>query len=330
MTYDIFGFGNTLVDILIKVDESHIAELDLRKGTFHLVEEAKMADVLRRFDSSEKKVIPAGSAANTVFAAASLGASTVLCGKLGNDRYGSLYEEIIIEDNVKSALKRTSGSKTGTVINLVTSDGERTFVVNLGAAVTITKEELGDVEDDLKSSRIFHTEGYVIAHDALTEPTLHLLRTAKRNGVMVSIDLSDSVLVENNLDLFRHVIEKYADIAFFNEDEAMAFTCLGPEEAVERISELCGIAVVKTGSKGSLVKKRGKDTIRIKPVKAKVVDTTGAGDFYAAGFLYGLIRKKDITTCGNIGSAVAARVVEQMGARPPAGLRDMPGIKKFL
>ncbi|MBN1896456.1 MAG: adenosine kinase [Candidatus Aenigmarchaeota archaeon] len=330
MAFDVFGFGNTLVDIVMKVDDSHVMELDLRKGTFHLVGEDKIRGVLEKFQNHRKTTVPAGSAANTVFALSSLGADTVLCGKIGNDPHGDLYEEIVIRDRITSRIKRTSDGMTGTVINLVTPDGERTFVVNLGAAVTLRKEDLSDVEEDLSNSKIFHTEGYVLAHDVLRESAMHLLETAKKSGVKISIDLSDSMLIKNNLEFLTDVVTKYADIAFFNEEEAKAFTGLEPEEAVDKISGMCEIAIVKLGSEGSLIRPRNGKLIRIGTKKVEPVDTTGAGDFYAAGFLYGLSRGKDLRTCGNIGSIIAGNVVRQIGARPPGNMRELPELKGLL
>ncbi len=331
MALDVFGFGNTLVDILIQVDDSHIAELDLKKGTLHLVDEPKMGDLLERFSGTDQRVVPAGSCANTIFALSSLGADVMLCGKIGEDAHGDLYEEIMIRDRVSSGVKRSTDTGTGRVLNLVTPDGERTFLVNLGAALTLKKEELEDVIDDLKTSGIFHTEVYTVAHGDLRDSALHLLDAAKKNKVRISLDLSDSVLIGRNLDFLREVVRKYVDIAFFNEEEAKTFTGLEPEEAVKEISKMCEIAVVKLGPKGSLIKSgESEDVIRIDALRANAVDTTGAGDFYAAGFLYGLSRKRDLRTCGTIGSVIAGKIVEQIGARPPENLRNIPELEGLL
>jgi sugar/nucleoside kinase (ribokinase family) len=330
MAFDVFGFGNTLVDILIQVDDEHIAELELKKGTLHLVDEPKMQELLERFRESDQQVVPAGSCANTVFALSSLGADVVLCGKIGRDPHGDLYEEVVLKDRVSSRIKRSPDRGTGRVINLVTPDAERTFVVNLGAAVTVRKEELDDVITDIKNSRILHTEAYVLAHGVLRETAVHLISEAKKSGVRVSLDLSDSGIIERNLDFLRDIVREYVDIAFFNEQEAKIFTGLGPGEAVKAISEMCDIAVVKLGSKGSLVKSKDSGVIRIDAFRADAVDTTGAGDFYAAGFLYGLAKGKDLQTCGRIGSVIAGKVVEQVGARPPPGIKNIPELSGLL
>ncbi len=330
MALDVFGFGNALVDILVQIDDDHIAELDLKKGLFHLVDNSKIEELLRKFESPENKIVPAGSCANTIFALSSLGADVALCGKIGNDPHGKLYEEIVLKDGINSRIKKSHDVGTGRVINLITPDSERTFVVNLGASVTLEKEELHDVLEDVKESGIFHMECYVIEEPVLRESVMYLARAAKENGVKISVDLSDPGVIERNLEYIRQLVEEYADIVFLNEEEAKVFTGLDPDAAVNEISKICETVIVKLGSSGSLVKSKGGEVVRINAVKASPVDTTGAGDFYAAGFLYGLSRGKDIATCGKIGSIIAGKIVEQIGARPPADLKSMPELEGLL
>lgn len=329
MSHDIFGFGNTLVDIIIQIDEGHITELDLRKGTLHLISEEKMKNMMEKFKDKVKKIVPAGSTANTIFALSSLGSKVILCGKIGEDPHGNLYEEIVINDNISSRLKRSKDVFTGKVINLVTPDSERTFMVNLGASLTLSREDLSDVVDDLKRCKIMHTEGYVLGDPVLKEPSLFLLRAAKENDVKVSVDLSDPGVIEANLDYFKNILQDYVDIVFLNETEAKAFTGLEPEEAIDEISKYCDIVVVKLGPDGSIIKE-GDETITIKTEKVKAIDATGAGDFYAAGFLHGYSKGKDLDTCGKIGSIIAAKVVTQLGARPPKDLIKMEELKGLL
>jgi sugar/nucleoside kinase (ribokinase family) len=330
--FDVFGFGNALVDILVQVDEAHIEEFNLTKGGFNLVEESRMKAILRGVKGRKKKIVPAGSCANTIFALAALGANVVLCGKIGDDKHGRLYEEIVLKDKVGSKLRKSPMYPTGTVVNLVTPDGERTFAVNLGAAMTLRKEELLDVESEVTRSEIFHTEGYVLENTRLREAAVHLIEVAKKGKVTISIDLSDPGIISRNLEAIREIVHKYADIVFLNEEEARTFTGNpDPEMAVREIAEMCGTAVVKLGANGSLVMERGSAAVlKIYPVKANAIDTTGAGDFYAAGFLYGLSKGKDLRTCGTIGSIIAAKVVEQIGARPPTDLKHLPALKGLL
>jgi sugar/nucleoside kinase (ribokinase family) len=331
MVFDVFGFGNILVDILIQIDDKHIAGLNLRKGTLHLADAKRNREVLKRFENDEKKIVPAGSCANTIFALSSLGSDSVLCGKIGNDPHGKMYEDILLKDGVKSMIKKSDTHETGTVINLVTPDGERTFIVDLGASVTLKQDELHDVIEDLANSKILHTTGYSLENPVLRESALHLIKEAKKNGVKISIDLSDPGIIERNLEFLKRVVVDHADMAFFNEEEAKVFTGLEPEEAVKEVSKMCDITVIKLGKQGSLIKSSGvEDVIRIDPIEANAVDTTGAGDFYAAGFLYGLSRNKDMKTSGKIGSIIAGKVVEQMGARPPENLRHIPELKGLL
>jgi sugar/nucleoside kinase (ribokinase family) len=165
----------------------------------------------------------------------------------------------------------------------------------------------------------------VLEDPKLRESALHLIGRARKAGVIISIDLSDPGIIQRNLSEMRAIVEKCADIVFVNEAEARALTGgLSAEPAAYEIARKCGTVVVKIGERGSIIAQHGKkDLIRVEGVKANAVDTTGAGDFYAAGFLYGLCKRKDLATCGKIGSIVAAKVVEQVGARPPPGLRTM-------
>ncbi len=140
-----------------------------------------------------------------------------------------------------------------------------------------------------------HTEAYILESPVLRESALHLIRKAKKKGVRISLDLSDPGVIERNLEDLKKTVKDHADIVFFNEDEARIFTGLGPEDAIKEISKMCDIAVVKLGRRGSLIKSKGSDEIvRIDAIEADAVDTTGAGDFYAAGFLYGLSRNKPL------------------------------------
>jgi sugar/nucleoside kinase (ribokinase family) len=184
--------------------------------------------------------------------------------------------------------------------------------VHLGAAINLQKENV--FFDDLKNSRILHIEGYQLEDKNLREVSLQAMGFAKGHDVKISIDLADPGVVSRNKEELRRIVEKYADIVFANEDEAKAFTGKDGADALAEIGGMSGIAAVKIGKNGSLVKK-GNDVYRIEGVKANAVDTTGAGDMYAAGFLYGLSKGYDIKVCGSLGSYFAAKVVEQIGAR---------------
>jgi sugar/nucleoside kinase (ribokinase family) len=314
MKYDVFGIGNALMDFLVEIREDEFVKLDLKKGQFHMIDAERSKKILKMIEEQEKKItlVPGGSAANTLHGIALLGGNVVFCGKVGKDKHGDIYEQKIMQNGVKSNISRCDKSMTGHAITFVTPEGERTFAVHLGASINLQKEDI--FFDDLMESRILHMEGYQLEDKNLADVSMTAMQFAKKNKVRISIDLSDPGVVSRNKDKMRGIVKDYADIVFANEDEAKAFTGKEGGDALAEIGKMCEIAIVKIGKKGSLVRKEGKDYF-IKGIKAKAIDTTGAGDMYAAGFLYGLCKGHSMTVCGNLGSYFAAKVVEQIGAR---------------
>ena len=311
MKYDVFGMGNALMDFLVEVDHNKLKELNLNHGQFHLIDDEGSRKLLKELEKYNIQIAPGGSSANTIHGISILGGNTVFCGKVGKDKHGNLYEENMKKENLRPLLTR-SEKLTGHAITFITPEGERTFVVNLGAALHQKKSDI--FLEDLKNSNILHIEGYLLENKDLREVAVHAMQFAKKNNIKVSIDLGDPGMVARNKPVFYEIIEKYADIVFANEDEAKALTGLESEEALNEISKLAEITVVKIGLGGSLIKKRN-IIEKIPLYKANTLDMTGAGDMYAAAFLYGLTRNLTLKTCGHLGSYFAAIVVEQIGAR---------------
>lgn len=311
MQYDIFGIGSALMDFLIEVEHNELLELNLKKGQFHLIDEEGSKRLLQKIEKYKVKTSPGGSSANTLYGAAILGGSVVFCGKVGKDAHGDIYEERMADGGVKPKLAR-SEKITGHAITFITPDSERTFAVHLGAALHLKK---GDIFfEDLKNSKILHIEGYQLEDKQLREVSLHAMQFAKKHNIKISIDLGDPGIVSRNKSDMKKMIEKYGDIVFANEDEAKALTGLEPLEALNEIAELSEIAIVKVGKKGSYIK-QGSIIHEIPGYEVKTVDTTGAGDMFAAGVLYGLCQGHDLKVCGHIGSYFASKVVKQIGAR---------------
>ncbi|MBW2980924.1 adenosine kinase [Candidatus Woesearchaeota archaeon] len=312
MKYDVFGIGSAIMDFLIQVHPNELLDLDLKKGHFNLVDEQQSKKILDRVKHSEMKIAPGGSCANSLYGIALLGGSVVFCGKVGKDEHGAIYEQKMTDNGVKSQIGKIDSHKTGHAITFITPDSERTFAVHLGASIKLEKEDL--FFDDVKNSKILHIEGYQLEDPSLRAVALHAMDFAKKHNVKISIDLADPGIVARNKDDLLKLVKKYADIVFANEDESKALTGKEAIEALNEISKMAEIAVVKIGKKGSLVKS-GSDLHEIKPHSVKPLDTTGAGDMYAAGFLYGHTHGYKLSQCGNIGSYLAAKVVEQVGAR---------------
>lgn len=316
----VLGIGNALVDILIRLEnEDLLKELNLAKGSMQLVDKDFKDLVFSKTEHLKKVQASGGSAANTIHGLASLGVDTAYIGKIGHDELGEFFAADLKRNHIKPLLKY---SQTGTGISsaLITPDSERTFGTYLGAAVEVSAE---DLEPDLFSGyKFFHIEGYLVFNTVLVEAALKM---AKAKNLTISLDLASYNVVEANRDFLQDMIRKYVDVVFANEEEAMAFTGKNPEEALEEIAGMCNIAVVKIGKNGSLIQ-QGSETYSVGAIASKVIDTTGAGDLYAAGFIYGLTKGLSLAQCGHIGALLAGKVIEVIGAKIPDS--DWDTIKK--
>jgi sugar/nucleoside kinase (ribokinase family) len=255
-----------------------------------------------------RQIASGGSAANTIYGLARLGIQTSFVGKVGHDEFGKIFTRDLKNNKITPQLLK-SNTPSGKAMALISPDTERTFATYLGAAVELSPEEINT--GLFRGYDYFHVEGYLVQNHALIEKALAL---AKDLGLKISLDMASYNVVEANIEFLNHILEQYVDIVFANEEEAKSFTGSEPEEALIRFSELCDIAVVKTGKKGSLVK-HGKSVNKISPISASSKDTTGAGDLYAAGFIFGLIKGYSMENCGYAGSILAGKTIEVIGPK---------------
>jgi sugar/nucleoside kinase (ribokinase family) len=307
----VLGVGNALVDIMISIPDDDILEqYGLPRGSMTLVDSKLSHEIYQKTRLWQKSITTGGSAANTIHTLASLGASCGYAGKISHDELGDAFEKEFHEKGIHSHLLY-SNSPTGRVMAMVSPDSERTMATFLGAAAELKPEDFS--AEMMKSFGYLYVEGYLVQDHSLIET---ILKTGHEAGMKVVIDLSSFNIVEQNRDFLESLIRNYVDIVFANEEEAMAFTGSQPEEAINQISGLCDITIVKTGKNGSLIRKEN-ETVQILPVTTTAVDTTGAGDIYAAGFLYGLIIGMSLNQCGDIASLLSSKVVETLGAKIP-------------
>jgi sugar/nucleoside kinase (ribokinase family) len=305
----ILGMGNALVDIMIRIDDDTFLNLlELPKGSMQLVDPARSKSVLGKFENHPKSFSAGGSAANTIHGLAMLGVPAGYIGVIGEDELGGSFVKDMINAGVEPHMIH-SLQNTGHAIALVTPDSERTFATFLGAAIELTAEHLEGFT--FKQYDYLHLEGYLVQNHELVKTALSL---AKKNGLTVSLDLASYNVVEENLEFLRDIVGKYVDIVFANEEEAKAFTGKEPLEALDEIAAMTDIAVVKIGSKGSLVK-RGKEMVEIGVITVTPVDTTGAGDLYASGFLYGQSLGLSLKKCGELGALLAGNVIGVIGSK---------------
>ena len=309
----ILGLGNALVDVLVTLEDDNVLkEMGLTKGAMTLIDEDKLLKINDFFSKKETHLATGGSAGNAINALASLGAATGLIGKIGNDRYGDFFREKFQKRGTETFLLTSDILPSGVASTFISADGERTFATHLGAAAALKAEEL--TLDMFRGYAYLFVEGYLVQdHDVI----LHAIELAKEAGLQVCLDMASFNIVAGDLDFFLLLVNKYVDIVFANEEEAKAFTGKEGKEALDVIAGMCSIAVVKMGARGSLVRK-GTETIVVDACKVdRVVDTTGAGDYFAAGFLYGLTSGYALERCARIASLVSGEVIQVIGAELP-------------
>ncbi len=310
----IVGIGNALVDVMTLIpDETCLGRFSLPKGSMTLVDAGRSDEIKLATNGMARTITSGGSIGNTMYGLGLLGVDSSFIGKVGNDEFGNFYEKEMADAGLVPVLMRSPLSPTGTAVALVTPDSERTFATHLGAA---TELEPGDLHEDFfRGYHILYVEGYLITNPPLVEQACRL---AKAAGLTVAIDLASFNVVNEMRPVFRKIVDEYVDIIFANEEEARAFTGMNdPREALNAIAGLCDIAVVKTGAGGSWIR-RGDEVIKVDALRVNPIDTTGAGDLYAAGFFYGLSRGHSLDRCGVYGSILAGKVIEVVGARMPA------------
>ncbi len=322
----ILGMGSALVDILIRLkDDTALEKLGLPKGSMQLVDQARRDAVLAFFAGSDQSLAAGGSVANTIHGIGKLGGPAGFIGMTGEDALGESFSLDMADAGVETLLYK-SKTATGCAISLISPDSERTFATYLGAASELELDGRRGTEDggrrtedgrprmavDLfKTYDILHLEGYLVFNQPLTESAIRL---AKECGMMVSLDLASYNVVEANLEFLQRIIREYVDIVFANEEEAKAFTGKTPEEALDEIAGMAKYAIVKIGAKGSLIR-HGNEKVPIGTIPVKPVDTTGAGDLYASGFLYGLAAGMSLQNCGELGAVLAGHVIEVIGPK---------------
>jgi len=306
---NVIGIGNALVDILTQLnDDSVLHRFGLPKGSMTLVDREMSNYIHAETSGVPKKRTSGGSAANTIHGLAHLGLKTAFIGKVGNDELGIFFRKDMQVNKIKTILYN-SITDTGRAVALVSPDSERTFATYLGASVELTADDL--TADIFSGYNLLYVEGYLVQNRELIDKALRLARIS---GLTVCLDLASYNVVRDNVEFLGELLGKYVDIVFANEEEAKTLTGLLPDKAIEILADICDIAVVKTGAEGSIVMQKDKK-FRINPVKSNPIDTTGAGDLYAAGFIYGLSQNASLPVCGKTGSILAAKVIELLGAK---------------
>jgi len=306
----ILGIGNALTDILaVFPDDSLLEQYHLPKGSMQHVDMETGDKIWEALRQHGVKYVPGGSAANTVTCTSIFGMPSGYIGKIGNDELGHLFRSTMEQYGVKTTMLEGTKSSGRCMAFITGANAERTFADYLGAALEMKPEDLRP--EYFEGYDYVHLEGYLVQDQDLISRAAQL---AKEAGCTVSIDMASYNVVESNHAFLHNLVDNYVDIIFANETEARAFTGKVPREAISDLAQHCDIAVVKVGKEGSMVQS-GDDYHFIKAWPAKPVDATGAGDTYAAGFMYALSLGMPLKVCGEIGSIIAAKVVEVIGTK---------------
>ncbi len=307
----IAAVGSALVDICLTEDDAFLAATDAQKGGMTMRTSRYIQDLLGR---SKKKpvIVPGGSACNTILGIGKLGNTARFIGKRGNDDFGALFEKGVRDHGVEPLLQK-SGTPTGHVLSVITPDAQRTMFTFLGASSETDPKAI--TPDLFRNVALVHIEGYLLFnHDLI----LSTLDAAKKAGALISLDLASFTVVEAAKDLLTDICDRYVDILIANEDEARSFTGIADErQALAALAQKADCAILKVGKRGSYIAHNGSSITIGRMGDGSAVDTTGAGDLWAAGFLFGLVNGYALETCGKLGSACGYEVCQVIGAQIP-------------
>lgn len=312
--FDVIGIGNAIVDVLAIADDAFLAGLGIEKDAMQLIEEPRAQQLTGL--ARNPVITSGGSGANTVAGLASFGASAGYIGKIAEDELGHQFMREMMATGVPFHTRPlTDGPATARSIIFVTDDGHRSMNTFLGASVLFSKDDV-DVQM-IRDSAILYLEGYLFDKEEAKAAFVHAAETAKAAGRKVAVTLSDSFCVDRHRASFRQLVKGYADIVFANEAELLSlYETSDFDAALTALQADCAVAAVTRSAKGSVVLGDGAPiAIPAEPV-TKVVDTTGAGDQYAAGFLFGIARGLPLATCAHLGHIAAAEVISHFGPRP--------------
>jgi sugar/nucleoside kinase (ribokinase family) len=327
-TYDVVGIGNAIVDIIARCDEGFLTKHDLDKGFMRLIDADEAGRLYEIMGPAIER--SGGSVANSIAGLASFGAKCGFIGRVAADQFGGIFRHDIRSLGIAYTTEpAVDGAPTARCLILVTPDGERTMNTFLGASVDFTPDDID--ADMIDAAKIVYLEGYLFDKDAAKAAFREAARLAKASGAKVALTLSDPFCVDRHRDDFRKLVKEGADIVFANEKEITTLYEVNSfDEAADAALQDCELAVLTRSEAGSMIVGAGESVeVPADPVH-KVVDATGAGDLYAAGFLFGLTKGMALEACGRLGSLAAAEVISHIGARPEISLSKLANDQGLL
>lgn len=318
MSLDLYAIGNALVDREYPVDDGLLVRCNLQKGTMQLADAVQQEALMAQLNqhTSPTGQVGGGSAANTAFAFAALGGSTFYACRVGNDPAGSFYLEDLSAAGVQTSPRSQDLGQTGTCIVMVTPDGERTMHTHLGITAELSPDQV-DLTP-LAQARFLYIEGYLATSDSARQAVAVVRELARQQGTKIALSLSDPAMVQYANAGLHDLIGQGVDVLFCNEMEARLFTQTDSiEAAIAALHQYAPLVVVTRGADGALIGHEGLLQPVAPQLVPQVLDTNGAGDGFAGGFLYGLSQHFTLTDCGYLATAIASAVVAKFGPRLP-------------
>ena len=318
---DLVGLGNAIVDIIVNVEDQFLEDNNLKKGSMNLISSNESEVFLENCKVIKK--ISGGSSANTVVCLAELGNNVQFIGRVKNDNFGNFFSIDIKKSNtIFTTPPRNVGPSSAHSIIFITPDAQRTMCTYLGASVEFEPNDIN--YHSIKNSNYLYLEGYLWDSDLAKNAFLKAAKIAKESNTKIILSLSDSFCVDRHRESFLELIENYIDVVFCNESEVLSlFKENDLQKCKESISSICALVIITLGSEGSLVIEKG-ESLEVKPIiVGKIIDTTGAGDLYAGGFIHGLINNYSIKKCGEIGSICAGYIITELGSRSNINLLNL-------
>ncbi|MDA0589638.1 MAG: adenosine kinase [Planctomycetota bacterium] len=313
MTCNVYGIGNALVDIQAQVSDEILEKLDFSKGFMTLIDEATQQRVLAALDGIPLSRGAGGSAANTVIGVAQFGGTGAFAGKVADDEVGNFFLQDMRDLGVAIEVPPASEGQSGTCVVLITDDAQRTMLTTVAVSGTLSPDDID--EEEIRKAEYIYIEGYLFAGESTKAAALKSIEYAVRHGVKVALTVSDPFVVNMCRDEILELIDGPVDLLFCNLEEARALTQLhDPADCAKFIHDRAAAVALTLGPDGSILME-GNRLIPIEGVSVEAVDTTGAGDMYAAGLLYGITNGLTWKQAGHLASHAAARVVSQVGAR---------------
>ena len=318
--FDVLGIGNALVDVLAHADDAFLVENKIEKGAMTLIEAADASALYAKIGPAVE--VSGGSAGNTMAGIAALGGRGAYIAKVADDKLGDIFAHDLTSGGIHFDTPRLEGGDTGICTILVTADAQRSMSTFLGAGTALSADDVS--EDQVAAAKVLYLEGYLFDPPGAREAFYKAAAIAHNAGREVALTLSDSFCVERYRAEFQHLVENEVDILFANEDEIVAlYETSSFDDALQIVREKCSVAALTRSAAGSVIV-RGDEVHVIDADKIdKLVDTTGAGDLYAAGFLFGYTGGKDLKTCGQLASMASSEIIQHMGPRPEANLKEM-------